>query len=41
VGIVHDYSGYVGFTVAILLMVSIGTLLNTDRRGGGPASESG
>ena len=33
VGIVHDYSGYVVFTVAILLMVSIGTLLNTDLRG--------
>jgi exosortase len=32
VGIVHDYSGYVVFTVAILLMVSIGSILNTDLR---------
>lgn len=32
VGIVHDYSGYVVFTVAILLMVSIGSALNTDLR---------
>ena len=33
VGLVHDYSGYVVFSVAIILMVSIGSLLNADYRG--------
>lgn len=32
VGLVHDYSGYVVFTVAILLMVSVGSALNTELR---------
>lgn len=32
VGLVHDYSGYVVFTVAILLMVSVGSALNTEFR---------
>ncbi len=32
VGLVHDYSGYVVFTVAILLMVSVGSALNADFR---------
>ncbi|OQW95866.1 MAG: hypothetical protein BWK77_06745 [Verrucomicrobia bacterium A1] len=32
VGLVHEYSGYVVFTVAILLMVGVGSALNTDLR---------
>jgi exosortase len=32
VGIVHDYSGYVVFSVAILLMVGIGSLMNANVR---------
>jgi exosortase len=31
-GLYHDYSGYVVFSVAIILMVGIGSLLNTDFR---------
>jgi exosortase len=31
-GIYHDYSGYVVFTVAITLMVGLGSLLNVDYR---------
>lgn len=31
-GLYHDYSGYVVFTVAILLMVGIGSLLNVNYR---------
>lgn len=33
VGLVHDYSGYVVFLVAILLMVGVGSALNADLRG--------
>jgi len=33
VGLIHEYSGYVVFIVAIALMVSFGSLLNTDLRG--------
>ena len=32
-GLYHDYSGYVVFSVAIGLMVGVGSLLNLDYRG--------